>query len=301
VDSSTSGCILATTYYGAGTAATIINSDLSDCTTAVAIGYNNADTAAVTVKGSNIDNVDYIFSTTSDSNVLTAYANNITNFDDAGLNGAQGDINARHNWWGTHDSLPLGVDNDSWNYRLGAARSSWGEGALGSASLTSAGGSGTGIIVSHRRGLANVPFGKGNDPYASATCSDYYDFFVLNANGNWTVHVPIDADVACDDAWANHALYQFTLSGTMPNTACVGGACWEPPTGVAANGRSLEVTLDATTDLLGTPFVAGDNTPDSNDPTAVSLSTFSASTNDMGVITAVILFFVSLTSFIFKK
>jgi hypothetical protein len=49
------------------------------------------------------------------------------------------------------------------------------------------------------------------------------------------------------------------------------------PAGVSTNGLLLETTLDAATDLLGTPFVAGDNTPDSHDPTAVTLSTFNTS------------------------
>ena len=192
---------------------------------------------------------------------LVAYANTITGAT-TGINNL-GTVNARHNWWGTYTTQPAGVDNNSWDYRLGAPISSWSDTTtLGSASLTAAGGSGTGVIVSHGRGLANVPFGAGLDPFASAMCSDYYDFFVLNPAGNWTVSVPIDGGCVTP------TLYQFALTGDQPDTACVGGACWEP-TG-AVNGGNLEVTVIAGDILQGTPFVAGGDV----DPTAVTLSGF---------------------------
>lgn len=226
--------------------------------------------------GNTLDNVATPFTVAVNGDSY-AYANNITNFT-TGVNNTGGTLNGRHNWWGTHASQPTGVDNDSWAYRLGAPVASWGEGTLGAASLTAAGGSGTGVIVSHGRGLANVPFGKGNDPYASAMCSDYYDFFVLNAAGNWTVSVPTDAGAGCDDTRTNLALYQFALTSDQPDTACVGGACWEPPTGVSLSGNNLQVTVDADAILQGTPFVAGDSTPLSNDPTAVTLQSFSTHT-----------------------
>jgi hypothetical protein len=252
--------------------ATIQNSTISSNATALLI---TGPDASITAKGNTINTHVNVLDLT-DGNLL-AYANNITNFT-TGVNNTGGTLNGRHNWWGTHASQPTGVDNDSWAYRLGAPVASWGEGTLGAASLTAAGGSGTGVIVSHGRGLANVPFGKGNDPYASAMCSDYYDFFVLNAAGNWTVSVPTDAGAGCDDTRTNLALYQFALTSDQPDTACVGGACWEPPTGVSLSGNNLQVTVDADAILQGTPFVAGDSTPLSNDPTAVTLQSFSTHT-----------------------
>jgi len=212
-----------------------------------------------------------------------------------------GTVNTRHNWWGTYTPQHSGVADDSWAYRLGSAVGTWGEGSLGGATLTAAGGSGTGIIVSHGRGLANVPFGKGVDPYASAMCSDYYDFFVLSASGNWTVSIPVDAGVSCDNTVATNALYQFALSGTMPDAACIGGACWNVPAGVSATGRQLEATVDAAAMLLGTPFVAGDDTPLSNDPTAVSLSSISATTNNIWGLTAVFSLLMATLILIFWK
>lgn len=247
------------------------------------VQFTNGD---LSVKGNTLDGNLQVFS--QSSGTLTAYANNITNFTDAGLIGAAGTINGRHNWWGTHSSQPAGVDNDSWAYRLGAAVSSWGEGSLGSASLIAAGGNGTGVIVSHGRGLANVPFGKGSDPYASDMCSDYYDFFVVNASGDWTVTLPVDGETACDATWTNRALYHFALSGSTPDTTCTAGACWNVPTGVSGAGRTLSVTVDAPTYLQGTPFVAGDNSPVSNDPTAVVLKAHTTTVNRRWLPTAVI-------------
>ncbi|MBE2220212.1 MAG: right-handed parallel beta-helix repeat-containing protein [Anaerolineae bacterium] len=265
------------------------------------ISYNGTESIdSATVAGNAFDNVSTVFDVATTGS-LFAYANNITGFT-TGVNNTSGALNARHNWWGA--ITPGGVnDADAFDYRLGAQMSSWGEGTLGGASLNTATGSGTGVIVSHGRGLANVPFGKGNNPYASATCSDYYDFFVLDASGDWTVSVPVDdyGDGTCDPTLAQKALYQFALDETMPDTDCIGGACWNLPAVVTVNGRSLQVTLEALTYLQGTPFVAGDNTPDSNDPTAVSLTTFSASTNHIGVGTAVILLLLTLTTLIFWK
>jgi hypothetical protein len=87
-----------------------------------------------------------------------AYANNITGFT-TGVNNTGGSLNAGHNWWGAHDPVPASVnDTNAFDYRLGAAVSSWSDaGALGDASLTTAGGSGTPVIVSHGRGLAKRP------------------------------------------------------------------------------------------------------------------------------------------------
>jgi hypothetical protein len=244
-------------------------------TTGVVISGTEALTA--TVVGGTLDAMPMVFDMPNASGDLTAYANNVTNFTDAGLTSAAGTFNARHNWWGTHSAQPTGVDNDSWAYRLGAPVSGWGEGTLGDAALTTAGGSGTGIIVSHGRGLANVPFGKGEDPHASDMCSDYYDFFVLNPGGDWTVSVPTDARAECDATRTDGSLYQFVLSGDQPDAACDGGDCWNLPSGVTLSGDQLEVTVSAVSILQGTPFVAGDASLDSTDPTAITLDAFGAS------------------------
>jgi hypothetical protein len=253
----------------------LVQNSTIDANTTTAVLVEGAD-ASGTLRGSTVNNVTNVFDIT-DGNLL-AYVNSITNLGDGGLTSASGTFNARHNWWGTHTTQPAGVDADSWAYRLGAPIASWGLGSLGGASLTAAGGSGTGVIVSHGRGLANVPFGAGADPSASAMCSDYYDFFVINPSGNWTVSVPTDAGAACDDTRTQGALYQFALNGTAPDTACVGGACWLIPAGVGLSGNNLQVTVDSTAILQGTPFVAGDATPDSNDPTAVTLANVGTST-----------------------
>jgi len=235
--------------------------------------------SAVSFAGNTLNDVDTVFTITNGD--FVAYANNITNFTDGGLTSATGTFNARHNWWGTHATQPTGVDNDSWNYRLGAPVASWSDGSgsatLGGASLT---GTGTGVIVSHGRGLANVPFGKGNDPYASAMCSDYYDLFVLNGSGNWTAVVPVDAGAACDVTFNTGKLYHFTLTGDMPDTTCSGSGCWNVPAGTTGASRTLQVTLDADTLLQGTPFIAGSEEtgtdPGGMDPTMVTLAAFDA-------------------------
>lgn len=300
-DGSTSAGILVSTFSGSGTQAVLENNNISDSTTAVNIGVNTSDTSDVTVRGNDINNVDTALRSRGTNSTLTAYANNITNFTSGGLTSSAGTINARHNWWGTHSTQPAGVDNDSWNYRLGAVVSSWGLGSLGSASLTAAGGSGTGVIVSHGRGLANVPFGKGVVPFANAMCSDYYDFFVLGS-GDWTVSVPTDAGTQCDATRTDEVLYQFLLSGTMPDATCTGGACWDVPTGVSLSGSNLQVTVDADAILEGTPFVAGGADPDSSDPTAVTLSTFNPTSNSMmGLLLTALVLFGSTAVLLWKR
>ncbi len=250
---------------------TILDGNTVD-SNATAMVLNGDGTGDTIVKGNAFSTQTTVFSQTSGS--LYAYANNITNFT-TGVNQTGGVLNAGHNWWGAID--PTGVnDTRAYDYRLGAPVADWGEGTLGSASLTAAGGTGTGIIISHDRGLTNVPFGKGNDPYASAMCSDYYDFFVLDGSGDWTVSVPVDSASACDTTFTNNALYQFALvdGDTMPDATCDGGACWDVPGGVGGNARNLEVTVDAAAILQGTPFVAGSNdaqAPIGADPTSVTL------------------------------
>ncbi|MFZ2487473.1 MAG: right-handed parallel beta-helix repeat-containing protein [Anaerolineae bacterium] len=264
-----------------GAAVTVQNNTITNPATQTS-GVSYAFHASVTgssllVRGNQVSNGN-IFQLTSGTNTL-AYANNITGFTNANLPGS-GTVNARHNWWGTYGSAPTGVDTDSWDYRLGAVVGSWGLGTLGGASLTSAGGTGEGVIVSHGRGLANVPFGKGSDPAASDMCSDYYDFFVINASGNWTVSVPTDAGSQCDPTRATKNLYHFALTNTtMPDAICVSNLCWLLPAPVTLNGSNLESTLDAATMLLGTPFAAGNTTP-TGAPLTVMLAGFEATQQD---------------------
>ena len=244
-------------------------------------GVTLDDGSTVLLRGNEISAAT-LFSLADNTN-LTAYANHLLAGTTAGLPGSAATLNARHNWWGTYATMPTGVDADSWQYRLGASITAWGVGTEGDASLVAAGGSGTGVIVNHGRGLANVPFGAGIAPYADEMCSDYYDFFVVNPSGNWTVSVPTDGTAACDNTRTSGALYQFALDGTAPDTACVGGACWQVPTGVALAGNNLAVTVAADVILQGTPFVAGDATPDSNKPTAVVLSSWQVTPSMVGV------------------
>lgn len=309
-DGSTSACIYATTYYGAGTAAAIINTDMSDCTTAVFLGFDNTDTTAVTVKGSAIDNVDYVFSTTGAGNNLTAYANNITNFTDGGLDGALGTINARHNWWGTYATQPTGVDNDSWAILLGAPVFTWADGT-GTVTLAdslatddaSFSGIGNKVIVNHG---FTAPFGKGIPAdTGNYQCANFYDFFAPGGSGTYDVSIPVAA--ACTSALIDDKLFQFALNGSgAPDLTCAPDtACWHSITATRA-GNVLTSNV-AAADLLGTPFAAPSR--NNNDPTAVSLSTFSAATNTVGVVTpvlsvvevAVILLLLTLTTFIFWK
>ncbi len=208
----------------------------------------------VTLAGNTLGELTTVFdvATTGD---FYAYANNIANFT-TGIVDPGVTLNARHNWWGTYSVRPSGVNDDSWNYRLGALVEAWGMDTLGDAALTSAGGSGQGIIISHGYGPANAPFGQTTLPYGSMLCSGYYDYFVLNAAGVWTARVPLDTVVVGCDA-QDLTLYRFALAGGgWPNTSCSGADCWQTPPGVIRNGDTLEVTLDAGTILQGTPFVA---------------------------------------------
>jgi len=209
----------------------------------------------VTFAGNRISDLNTAFRVDTTGN-LYAYANNIADFVIA-INDPSHALNARHNWWGSYSTRPVGVDDDSWNYRLGAPMETWGMEMLADATLTSAGGSGQGIIVGHGSGAARAPFGQSTLPYGNVPCSDYYDFFVLNATGAWTVRIPLDTGMAgCggDDL----TLYRYALTGGgWPDTGCSGAACWLTPPGVTRDGDYLEVTVDADTILSGTPFIAG--------------------------------------------
>ncbi len=78
VDGSTSAGILASTYYGAGTAATITNNFVTGNTRAVFVGYDASDTAAVTISDNDLS-----------GNGVEAVASTAPSVDASG------------NWWGS--------------------------------------------------------------------------------------------------------------------------------------------------------------------------------------------------------
>jgi len=94
VDGSTSAGVLVTTYYGAGSQATIINNDISSNTYGIAVGYDQYDTSFVVA---NMNNV---------------YNNNW------GIDSTAPTVDARFNWWGDASgpyhsvTNPSGLGND---------------------------------------------------------------------------------------------------------------------------------------------------------------------------------------------
>lgn len=259
----------------------------------------------VIVKGNEFDGNGQVFS--QQIGTLTAYANNINNFTNAGLTSAMGTVNGRHNWWGTYASQPTGVDNDSWAFLLGAPVITWADGngtvtlpdsiATDDASFT---GAGNKVIVNHRNA---VPFGKGIPAdTGAAQCADFYDFFAPGGSGTYGVSIPVDA--ACTSAIIDDKLFEFALndSGTYigaPDTTCSPDtSCWNSIATIPRVGDVLTSNVDAE-ELQGTPFAAPSR--NNNAPTAVSLATFSATTNNMGMVTAVIFLLLTLTTFAFWK
>ncbi|MCA9961979.1 MAG: DUF11 domain-containing protein, partial [Anaerolineales bacterium] len=235
----------------------------------------SAPTGTFLIRGNTFDNNQTAF-VVGGGDVI-AYANNVTNFTQ-GVTLAAGLFHGYHNWWGSGATAVTVGDADAFAYRLGAAVSAWGEGVLGAAQLTAAGGSGTGIIVSHGRGQANAPFGMATAADGNSQCSPYYDYFVVDGSGLWTITLPIDDRTACDETYNDNVLFMFALdSGGAPDTSCTpDSACWNLLGGVsqAGVGRALVATLDAAVSLQGTPFVAGNE--QKNDPTAVTLSALRA-------------------------
>ena len=238
---------------------TVTNNFIFNATTGLSF-TGTAPLEHVTVVGNRLTELFTVFGV-STAGDFHAYANNITNFTNGIVDPATA-LNARHNWWGTYSVPPAGVSGDNWDFRLGAPVDRWGMGTLDDAALTSAEGSGQGVIVSHGYGLGIAPFGQTTLPYGQAQCSDYYDFFVLDASGDWTVRIPVNTGLAgCDRD--DLTLYHFALTGEgAPDTGCSGSACWLTPPGVSRAGDVLAVTLDAGTMLTGTPFVAGGGVAD---------------------------------------
>jgi len=246
--------------------------------------------ASLTAKGNMIAGNTNIFDLANGD--LTAYANNITNFTDGGLNSASGTFNARHNWWGDYTIQPTGVDNASWAYLLGAPVSTWVDGttsvalADGTAGADATfSGAGTLVIVNHGAGLVNAPFGKG---IAADTgvyqCADFYDFFAIGSSGSYDVAIPVNS--GCTSALIDAKLFQFTLDGSgIPDLTCTPDtACWNSIT-ATRTGDILTANV-AAGDVLGTPFTAPSY--NNNDPTAVSLREFKTSGSQISILAIVL-------------
>lgn len=259
------------------TSGTVLVRDLTLTGSGSAPVFQN-DGGTLTVKGNAVNaNGNAVFLTTAGTTI--AYANNFSNFG-TGITAGGGTINARHNWWGS--VTPTGVnDADAFAYRLGADVEAWGEGTLGGAAI--AGGTGTGVIVSHGRGDTNAPFGKATLADGNTQCSDYYDYFVApGGSGNWQVTLPIDAGGGCDAIYNLRQIAVFAIdAGGAPNLACSPDtACWNPTSAVNANpvvqlGRNVGLRWTASTvQLSGTPLVAANQR--GNDPTAVTMRELTA-------------------------
>lgn len=100
-DGSTSAGILATTFYGDGTTATILNNQVTGCTTAIAVGYDDTDTSLVIANYNQFVGNEYGLSTTA------------------------APVDAQFNWWGDEsgpsgiglgagDSVEVGIDYSPW-------------------------------------------------------------------------------------------------------------------------------------------------------------------------------------------
>jgi hypothetical protein len=249
-------------------------------TSGVSYAFHTSQTgSALTVRGNQISNGN-IFQITSGTSLL-AYANNITSFANANLPGA-GTVNARHNWWGSHEMQPTGVDNNSWDFRLGAPVVTWadGTGAISLADAFAGGnaglaGSGTLVIVNHG---GSVPFDKAiPEDSGGNRCADYYDFFAIGGSGNYSVSIPVDG-TNCNEATIDAKLFQFAVgaSGEPDLTCAPDTACWNAIS-ATRDGDVLTASGVPAADLLGTPFAAP--SVNNNDPTAVSLATFTNASN----------------------
>jgi hypothetical protein len=99
-DGSTSGAVMVTTYYGAGTAATILDNTLTDNSTGILVGYDLADASTVEAH------------------------NNLIYGNDTGVSSKAAVVDATDNWWGDatgpyHATLnPGGLGNPVSDYVL---------------------------------------------------------------------------------------------------------------------------------------------------------------------------------------
>jgi CSLREA domain-containing protein len=217
----------------------------------------------VVVAGNTIENNPLVFRLGTGK--LNAYANNITNFVTA-LSREGGTFNGQHNWWGRASGpAPDGLEIDIWVQRLYAPVIEWaaglGETTLGEASLN--GGSGVSVIVSHPRNTFDSPYAEETDTQqlSSLTCSPFYDFFVVEGSGLWTVQVPVDDTPECATvldkrqiSWYAEPERCFEISSQE---------CWElvPPEMIVAVEDRRVVISDLDTEELATSIiVAGDFT-----------------------------------------
>lgn len=227
------------------------------------------------------------------SGKLFAYANNITGFS-IGFRISNGKADLSHNWWGADATADSVGYYSVFAYRLGAAVADWSEdGSLTDsgngrqAIIAASSGTGQGVIVSHGRGMAQAPFGKVSGD--AAPCSDYYDFFVVNAStgSTWDVTLPIDDTAGCNVNTAGGTLetnkfFLFALTAeNAPDTACAPNqACWKLyPDSISRDGTAPPFALTAEAvpaAMLGsTPAVAGDE--NGSDPNLIVLRDASAS------------------------
>lgn len=213
--------------------------------------------------------------------VLNAYANHFDVGLTAGLAAATPAQTAGHNWWNGYQTRPADLDDASWAYRLGAAIVDWADGetavslpdALANADASFSG-AGTLVIINHGSGLGNAPFGKGIEGDTGANqCADFYDFFAIGGSGTYEISLPVHPD--CAPSVIDAKLFHFALDANgAPDLTCAPDtACW---TRIEATRSSDLLTASniPAADLLGTPFAAPSR--NNNNPTAVTLATFSA-------------------------
>jgi hypothetical protein len=228
--------------------------------------------------------------------VYTVYGNyfNIVNFDRdiTGFAGTPSGLayNATHNWYGTASPATTkfynGASSPEYLFRLGAPITSWADGS-GGASLSTANGNATitqtagttrtAVIISHGGSDANAPFGKVNAGDPDTQCSDYFDYFLLGADGSETATVVLPTADSCDAILAtNQKVFLFALAGDgSPDVACTGFACWNAFNATFnASANTMTAAGISGSDLLGTPIV-GPNTS-GNDPTAIFLNDLTA-------------------------
>ncbi len=225
---------------------------------------------------------------------ITAYANTIT-ANNGGSTATQatrsdGTGSVRHNWWGCGFTACItGFAASDWQYRLGAPIVAWAAGdgsatlaSVGSSSTTATltGGTGTAVIVSHGTGdPANAPFGKTDG--STVVCSDFFDFFVVDASGTWDATVPLyDSPAACGSTTIPYVL-DLTTSAPEHSTPCPAPAlnaqsCYWNAYGGGVTVGSGTLTLSGLSvgDLAGTPIAAGDAA--NADPTSITLTDFTA-------------------------
>lgn len=215
-------------------------------------------TGSLVVKGFQVTNADTVFNLGAACN-LTAYANNLVGFN-APYTTSGGDVDARHNWWGSN--TPVGLGSVDYDFRLGAPVADWAEGSagdvtLGNASLDSANNLGTAVIISHGRGADASPFDSLGVSNGANVCSDYYDFFLVNpGSGDYTINITVDDTPACRTASNSPLLknglyyYDRTVSGCNPGSSC----WWAKVSGTNRDSDSLFATVN-TTFLEGTALV----------------------------------------------